>query len=132
MSGREAINYAARARASLSLALVSFEHFYGVLRPGEGIRFSTHVDPSSAPSDTPSSPFKGHRDMWWSRRVLPPGPLRLLHDTIYHHSRANPARPIWSAPAALSSGPAGSHAGEDKDMCIMAMAWHAHPRWQLL
>src|SRR5690606_22104535 len=45
---------------------------------------------------------------------------------------ANPARPIWSAPAALSSGPAGSHAGEGKDMCIMAMAWHAHPRWRLL
>ena len=39
MSGREAINYAARARASLSLALTCFEPFYGLLRPGEDIAF---------------------------------------------------------------------------------------------
>jgi len=24
---------------------------------------------------------------WWSRRVLPPGPLRLFHGIIYRHIR---------------------------------------------
>lgn len=52
MSGREAINYAARARASLSLALTCFEHFYGLLRPGEDIAFqhtSILVRPRQSP-----------------------------------------------------------------------------------
>ena len=98
MSGREAINYAARARASLSLALTCFEHFYGLLRPGEDIAFQ-HTSILVRPRQTPRT----SRDMWWSRRVLPPGPLRLLHDTIYHHSRANPAKPIWGSAPHLST-----------------------------
>jgi len=52
MSGREAINYAARARASLSLALVSFEPFYGVLRPGEDTAFQ-HTSILVRPRQTP-------------------------------------------------------------------------------
>ena len=98
MSGREAINYAARARASLSLALTCFEHFYGLLRPGEDIAFQ-HTSILVRPHQKP----RASRDMWWSRRVLPPGPLRLLHDTIYHHSRANPAKPIWDKPPHYST-----------------------------
>lgn len=90
MSGREAINYAARARASLSLALVSFEPFYGVLRPGEGIAFQ-HTSILVRPRQKAPSGYRAIRDLWWSRRVPPPGPLRLLHDTIYRHSRENPA-----------------------------------------
>lgn len=52
MSGREAINYAARARASLSLALVGFEPFYGLLRPGEDIAFQ-HTSILVRPRQTP-------------------------------------------------------------------------------
>jgi hypothetical protein len=54
MSGREAINYAARARASLSLALVSFEHFYGLLRPSEGTAFQ-HTSILVRPRQKPRS-----------------------------------------------------------------------------
>ena len=39
MSGREALNYAAMASASLSLALVSFAQFNGVHGPGKSIAF---------------------------------------------------------------------------------------------
>ena len=39
MSGREALNYAAMASASLSLALVSFAQFNGLHRPGKNIAF---------------------------------------------------------------------------------------------
>ncbi len=98
MSGREAINYAARARASLSLALVSFAQFNGLHGPGESIVFQ-HTSILVRPRQ--KAPEKG--PLWWSRRVLPPGPLRLLHDTIYHHSRANPAAPIWRGAPAFSS-----------------------------
>ncbi len=67
-----------------------FERFYGAFRPGKEFRLSTHVDPSSAPS---AEPLGRHacvlalRVMWWSRRVLPPGPLRLFHGIVYRHSR---------------------------------------------
>lgn len=96
-SGREALNYAAMASASLSLALVSFAQFNGLHGPGENIAFQ-HTSILVRPRQkAPEGPF------WWSRRVLPPGPLRLLHDTIYHHSRANPALSIWSDAPGFSS-----------------------------
>src|SRR3546814_12025772 len=78
----------ARARASLSLALVGFEQFYGLLGPGENIVFqhtSILVRPRQDGLRYGRSPF------WWSRRVLPPGPLRLFHGIIYRHSRTSPA-----------------------------------------
>lgn len=104
MSGREALNYAAMASASLSLALVSFAQFNGLHGPGKNIAFehtSILVRPHQTPRHSPQCGLS--RDMWWNRRVLPPGPLRLLYDTIYHHSRANPARSIWNAARHLSS-----------------------------
>jgi len=30
----------------------------------------------------------------WSRRVLPPGPLYLLHSAVYRHIRPKPTAPI--------------------------------------
>src|SRR3546814_9155049 len=43
------------------------------------------------------SPLLANAGLWWSRRVLPPGPLCLFHDTIYPHSRPKPATPILGA-----------------------------------
>ncbi len=34
---------------------------------------------------------------WWSRRVPPPGPLCLVHDTIYRHSCPLPGRTMHIA-----------------------------------
>lgn len=65
---REAVSYAAIASASLSLALMSVERFYGAFRPGEKHRLSTHVDPGSAPSCPAEALREGGRDM-----VEPPG-----------------------------------------------------------
>ena len=31
-----------------------------------------------------------HHHLWWSRRVLPPGPLRLFYAAVYRHSRVEP------------------------------------------
>ncbi len=101
ISGREALNYAAMASASLSLALVSFAQFNGLHGPGKNIAFE-HTSILVRPRQT-SRRTKVRRDMWWRRRVLPPGPLRLLYDTIYHHSRANPARCIWPQSDGFSS-----------------------------
>ena len=67
-----------------------FERFYGASQAGQKQRFSTHVDPGSAPSETAAA---ARAVCWWSRRVLPPGPLRLLHAAIYRHSRPKPAAP---------------------------------------
>src|SRR4051794_8809552 len=65
---------------------------------GRKLRFSTHVDPGSAPSAEPqwrhASRVLAARLRWWSRRVLPPGPLRLLYATLYRHSRLASAVPI--------------------------------------
>jgi len=76
------LGYAAIANASLSLAFRVFETFNGLFMPGKSSRLSTHVDPGS----TPHPPDNG--SLWWSRRVLPPGPLHLFHDAIYRHRRA--------------------------------------------
>jgi len=65
-----------------------FERFNGSFRPGKRSAFqhtSILVQPHQ---DRLESRF------WWSCRVPPPGPLHLLHATIYRHSRANPALPI--------------------------------------
>lgn len=79
--------YAAIANASLSLAFRCFETFNGLFMPGKSSRLSTHVDPGSAPHN-PRQPGV----IWWSRRVLPPGPLHLFHDAIYRHRRAEARR----------------------------------------
>ncbi len=43
--------------------------------PGEGLPFTTRVEPGSPPQ----SP-EGQE--WWRRRVLPPGPLRLFRQAF--------------------------------------------------
>ncbi len=61
MSGREALNYAAMASASLSLALVSFAQFNGLHGPGKSIAFehtSILVRPHQTPRQTKGLP--GH------------------------------------------------------------------------
>ncbi|MEY2884128.1 MAG: hypothetical protein RL490_1852, partial [Pseudomonadota bacterium] len=80
------LGYAAIANASLSLAFRVFETFNGLFMPGKSSRLSTHVDPGSAPH-----PFD-NKGLWWSRRVLPPGPLHLFHDAVYRHRRAEARR----------------------------------------
>ena len=119
MSGREAINYAARARASLSLALVSFEPFYGVLRPGEGIRFSTHVDPSSAPSNVPQTGTCGGAAGYCPRVRCAYCTIRFItiagrtrHDaygtagTVFQPCRSSQAAMRWTAFGLASGNPA--------------------------
>ena len=51
-SGREALSYAAMASASLSLALMSFEQFHGLLGPGKNIAFE-HTSILVRPRQTP-------------------------------------------------------------------------------
>ena len=79
---RRAFSYAARASASLSLALVGLNGF--AAHSGRAKTSSLNTRRSwFGPVRSPRFP----EDLWWSRRVLPPGPLHLFHDIIYRHSR---------------------------------------------
>jgi len=68
---------------------MSFEPFTGFLNPGKNTAFQ-HTSILVRPLQKPGN-FQG---LWWSRRVLPPGPLCLLHSTIYCHSQPKPTHPI--------------------------------------
>ena len=81
---REDVRYAAIASASLSLALMSFERFYGAFRPGESIRFSAHVDPRSAPSD--GADGRENRPLCPPDLVEPPGTAPGSIASIIHRS----------------------------------------------
>src|SRR3546814_20778498 len=67
----------------------------GLLSPEENIAFE-HTSILVRPRQKPARPSR-NAGLWWSRRVLPPGPLCLFHDTIYPHSRPKPASPIYGA-----------------------------------
>lgn len=87
------ISYAAIANASLSLAFVGFERFNGSFRPGK----NTAVPHTSILVRPLRLSWRGDvvlrtqapcEESWWSRRVLPPGPLYIL---ARHHSSPSPA-----------------------------------------
>ena len=66
--------YAAIANASLSLAFVGFEQFYGLLSPGKNT-VVPHTSILVRPRQSRPRCAKRPGRFWWSRRVLPPGPL---------------------------------------------------------
>ena len=86
---REDLSYAARASASLSLALVFWAVAVVPFRAKAAL-FSTRRS-WFGPVRDPGL----RRDLWWSRRVLPPGPLRLFTQQFI----------------AISGKPAGTHIG---------------------
>ncbi len=47
--------------------------------PSEDYIFNARVDPDSPPTEAAQTRKKPCLGLWWRRRVLPPGPLRLLH-----------------------------------------------------